>query len=156
MLDPDRESVAPDLSQRLMRQRTPSAAFRLFYHVVFSTRFRVAALQGGAEQRFLEVLQELAREQGFVVLAVSVNEEHVHLLLSLQPRHAVAEVVRAIKGRTSRVLRAEFSALQRERSLWTSGYYVDTLGEKNVPQLVAYLQRQREGRMGGKTGRRTP
>jgi putative transposase len=91
------------------------------------------------------VLHEVAGEQDFNVLAASVNEEHVHLLLSLQPKHSVADIVKAVKGRTSRLLRQEFPRLQRETNLWTSGYYIDSLGEKNVPQMLAYLQRQREG-----------
>jgi putative transposase len=144
VLDANREFIALDLRQHLRVQRTPSAAYRLFVHLVFSTRFRFRALTAGAERRFLELLREVAGEQGFVVLALSVNEEHVHLVLSLQPRHAVADVVKAIKGRTSRVLRQEFPELAREATLWTSGYYVDSLGEKNVPQIIAYVQMQRD------------
>jgi putative transposase len=145
LLDPSREYINPDFRRLIARRRTPSAAFRLFFHVVFSTRFRFQALTAGADHRFLQVLHEVAGEQDFNVLAASVNEEHVHLLLSLQPKHSVADIVKAVKGRTSRLLRQEFPRLQRETNLWTSGYYVDSLGEKNVPQMLAYLQRQREG-----------
>jgi putative transposase len=144
LLDPSRD-INPDFRRLLDRRRTPSAAFRLFFHVVFSTRFRFQALQSGVDRRFIEVLREVAGEQDFRVLPASVNEEHVHLLLSLQPKHSVADIVKAVKGRTSRVPRQEFPRLQHEANLWTSGYYVDSLGEKNVPQMLAYLQRQREG-----------
>src|SRR3989442_14665299 len=81
LLDSNREFIAPDLRRRLGGQRTPSAAYRLFVHLVFSTRFRFHALTAGAEGRFLGLLQELSQEYGFVVLAARANEEHVHLVL---------------------------------------------------------------------------
>lgn len=148
MLDPSREYINPVFRHLLNRRRTPSAAFRLFFHLVFSTRFRFRALRGGAEGRFLEILLDVAQEQGVHILAVSINEEHVHLLLSLQPHHAISEVVKSIKGRSSRLLRQEYPTLQPESHLWTSGYYVDSLGEKSVPQILAYIQTQRESGTG--------
>jgi REP-associated tyrosine transposase len=46
--------------------------------------------------------------------------DHVHLRVEVDPRYGVHRLVKAIKGRTSRVLREEFAWLKgRLPTLWT-------------------------------------
>jgi len=46
--------------------------------------------------------------------------DHVHLFVCVGPTDAPAQVVRAFKGRTARVLRAEFPYLRnRAKVLWS-------------------------------------
>jgi putative transposase len=51
------------------------------------------------------------------------DENHVHLLLSLDPQFGVHRAVKRFKGATSRYLRLEFPYLkQRLPTLWTPSY----------------------------------
>ena len=55
--------------------------------------------------------------------------DHVHLLVSCDPQFGIHRLVKQIKGRSSRVLRAEFPALKsRLPTLWTNSYFVATVG----------------------------
>ena len=68
-------------------------------------------------------------------------------MISLRPVHNVAGIVNKIKGATSRVLRLEFpelSSIVDEKSLWANGYYAGTVGNANVAQIKAYLDKQRD------------
>ena len=49
---------------------------------------------------------------------------HVHLLVQVQPKYSVSNVMRTLKGGSSRVLRAEFPKLAEflwGKSLWATG-----------------------------------
>ena len=55
--------------------------------------------------------------------------DHVHLFVRVGPTDAPAAVVRAFKGRTARVLRAEFPYLRRfAKVLWSPSYFAASVG----------------------------
>jgi putative transposase len=55
--------------------------------------------------------------------------DHVHLLVEVDPQYRIHRLVKAIKARTSRVLREEFHRLQsRLPTLWTNAHFAATAG----------------------------
>jgi putative transposase len=55
--------------------------------------------------------------------------DHVHLLVEVDPQLAIHRLVKAIEGRSTRVLCQEFPWLQsRLPTLWTNSYFVATVG----------------------------
>jgi putative transposase len=63
------------------------------------------------------------------LLEIEVIPDHVHILLGVDPQLGVHRVVKAIKGRSSRLLRQEFSWLKSHLpTLWTNSYFVSTVG----------------------------
>jgi len=49
---------------------------------------------------------------GWGLEELAVQPDHVHLLVQVQPRYSVAQMMKTLKGGTSRVLRAEFPDLE--------------------------------------------
>jgi len=55
--------------------------------------------------------------------------DHVHLVVRVGPADAPASVVRAVKGRTARVLRQEFPYLRDvAKVLWSPWYFAASVG----------------------------
>lgn len=53
-------------------------------------------------------------------------------------------MVKQIKGRSSRVLRAEFPALEsRLPTLWTNSYFVATVGAATLEAVKRYVENQK-------------
>jgi len=68
-------------------------------------------------------------------------------LLQAQPRFSVSQIMRTLKGGTSRVLRAEFPGLEEYlwgESLWADGYFAATVGVVEGSVVTAYIQNQRQ------------
>ncbi|HVA88800.1 MAG TPA: IS200/IS605 family transposase [Chloroflexota bacterium] len=122
------------------------AAYKLHYHIVWSVKARHRILVGEVATALHEVLVRCASSLNLTLLAFHVEPEHVHLLTSLRPDMAVATVTGRLKGATSRQLRQQFSAIRDldERSLWNDGYFARTLGDINIAQAKAYLDRQQQ------------
>jgi putative transposase len=70
--------------------------------------------------------------------------DHVHLLVGVDPQYGVHRLVKQIKGRSSRLLRQEFSSLRsRIPTLWTNSYFVATVGGAPLELIKRYVAEQR-------------
>ena len=69
-----------------------------------------------------------------------------HLLFAgVDPQFGIHRVVKAIKGRSSFLLRSEFRTLRtRLPSLWTNSYFVATTGGAPLAVIKRYIERQKE------------
>jgi putative transposase len=76
---------------------------------------------------------------------MSVQEDHVHMLVQISPRESVAEVVKILKGGTSKVIRSEFPELEEflwGDSLWADGYFAETVGTVDEEVVRKYIKDQ--------------
>lgn len=115
------------------------------YHVVWCTKYRRKVLTEIVEDRLKELLRQIAKEINVEILETEVGDEnHVHLLLSLDPQFGVHRAVKRLKGTTSRYLRLEFPHLkQRLPTLWTNSYFVSTVGGAPLTKIKEYIQNQK-------------
>ena len=89
--------------------------------------------------------QELARQKESEVLEGKLVVDHVHVLLSVPPKYAVAQVVGFIKGKSA-IYIARMSGRRRNfvgQSFWARGYCVSTIG-LDEQAIRAYIQAQEE------------
>ena len=108
---------------------------RLFYHLIWTTRNRLPLITPQIEARLFRNLAQTAGELGCRVLAVNGLEDHVHLVIEISPRLAVATVVTRLKGAGSR----DFSDLY-----WQRGYGALTIEERDLHAALDYVERQKE------------
>jgi len=71
------------------------------YHVVFIPKYRRKALYAQLRQHLGEVFKELAQQKESRVEEGHLMVDHVHMLLSIPPKYAVAQVVGFIKGKSA-------------------------------------------------------
>ncbi|WP_163761814.1 IS200/IS605 family transposase [Mycobacterium paragordonae] len=119
-------------------------AFQCAYHgVVLEYRRRV--IGGRMEQRLKEIIAEVITEKGAWLIELETMPDHVHLLVEVDPQFGVHKLVKAIKGRSSRVLREEFPWLKsRLPSLWTNSYFVATVGGAPLSVIKRYVETQKD------------
>jgi putative transposase len=76
---------------------------------------------------------------------LSVQVDHVHLIMQTNPSDSVAEVVQRLKGGTSRVIRKEFPELEEflwGDSFWADGYFAETVGSVDEEVVRRYIRQQ--------------
>ncbi|MCJ2544244.1 IS200/IS605 family transposase, partial [Thermostichus vulcanus] len=89
--------------------------------------------------------QEVAAEKKWFIKVLEIASDHVHLLVEYDPHHSISQVVKAFKGRSSRVLRQEFPELLRLPSLWTHSYGFDTTGKISTQKVLEYINDPHHG-----------
>lgn len=119
-------------------------AFRCAYHVVWCPKYRRKVIGGRMEQRLKEIIVEVIDEKGAWLIEVETMPDHVHLLVEVDPQFGVHKLVKAIKGRSSRLLRQEFPWLRsRLPTLWTNSYFVATVGGAPLSVIKRYVENQK-------------
>jgi len=124
-------------------RRTQTTVSLINYHFVFCPRYRRKALVGEVEKRFRDILQEICKENDFVIVALEVMPDHVHLFLNALPSMSPSDIMAKVKGVTSRELRQEFKHLRHLPSLWTWSFFCSTAGNVSSETIARYIAEQK-------------
>lgn len=120
-------------------------AFQCAYHVVWCPKYRRKVIGGRMEVRLKEIIAEVITEKEAWLIEMETMPDHVHLVVEVDPQFGVHRLVKAIKGRSSRVLREEFPWLKSKLpSLWTNSYFVATVGGAPLSVIKRYVETQKE------------
>ena len=68
---------------------------RLRYHLVWIPKYRKRILRDQIAARVKQLLHQACNVNRWVLSEMSVQEDHVHILVQIGPRESVAEVVKA-------------------------------------------------------------
>ena len=116
------------------------------YHIVWIPKCRRKVLYTQLRKYLGEVFRELAMQRESKVVEGHLMGDHVHMVLSIPPKYAVAQVVGFIKGKSAIHIARTYGGQRKNfsgQNFWARGYYVSTIGkdEKNVRE---YIRRQGE------------
>ena len=113
----------------------------LFYHVVFSTKNRVASIRPDIEERVWAYIGGIARTHKMTALQIGGIEDHIHALVMAPPTIAPFEIAKSLKAESSKWIHETFPDLRA--FAWQDGYGAFTVSKANVPGVVSYIQNQR-------------
>jgi putative transposase len=119
-------------------------AFWCGYQVVWCPKYGRGVIGGAMEVRLTEIITEVITEKGAWLIEVQTMPDQVHVLVEVDPQFGVHRLVKAIKGRSSRLLREEFPWLKSKLpSLWTNSYFVATVGGAPPSVIKGYVETQK-------------
>jgi len=101
------------------------------YHVVWIPKYRRKSLYGQLRQYLGQIFKDLARSRESEVLEGHMMVDHVHMLISIPPKYAVAQVIGYIKGKSAIHIARNYLGHRRNftgQHFWARGYHVSTLG----------------------------
>lgn len=120
-----------------------NVVFACQYHVIFCPKYRRKVLVGEVEQRLKAIAREVAVEMDVDILEMETDQDHIHLLVSVDPQWGVNRFVKMLKSRSSRLLRAEFPHLRRKLpTMWSNSYFVTTVGGAPLAVVKQYIENQ--------------
>jgi len=121
--------------------------YSIQYHIVWCVKHRHKILYGAVEHKLIDILNEIAKEQGVTVLALQPNLDHVHLLVDASPQVYIPNLVKALKGVSARRLFQAFPELKSQlwgEHLWNPSYFVATVGSNVEDKVKEYIMSQKE------------
>ena len=92
-----------------------------------------------------ELIQQTCASLDVYIVKGHVSKDHVHLLVSVPPKLSVSELVKRLKGRSSRKMMQEYDELRREfwgRHLWARGYFAASTGNVTDEIVAEYIEKQ--------------
>jgi len=100
------------------------------YHVVFIPKGRKKVLYGKIRKFLGPVFHELARQRGSEIGEGHMVADHVHMLIKIPPKYAVAEVIGYIKGKSAIAVARQFGGRKRNfngEKFWARGYGINAV-----------------------------
>jgi len=116
------------------------------FHVVWIPKCRRKMLFGQLRQHLGAVFHDLARQKESRVLEGHMQPDHVHMLISIPPKYAVAQVVGYMKGKSAIHIARTYLGQRKNyvgMNFWARGYFVSTVGaDEGV--VRAYIREQEQ------------
>lgn len=126
-------------------KHTTGCVYQTAYHIVWRPVYRRDVLKEPVKSTLENLLRTIAYQNGMEILAVDVQPDHIHLVVSFPPPMSIANAVKLLKGISARQLRLIFPELRkRTRSdrLWAPSYYVGTAGHVSADTIRQYIEAQ--------------
>jgi putative transposase len=114
------------------------------YHVVFIPKYRRKVVYGQLRRPLGGVFRELARQQESVIVEGHLQPDHVHMLLSIPPKYAVAQVGGDLKGKSAIHIARTYGGRERNfvgEHFWARGSWVSTVG-RDEAEVRKYIREQ--------------
>ena len=101
----------------------------------------------GIDAECKEMLQGLAEEYRFQILAMEVMPDHIHLLVNCRPQFYISDMIKIMKGNLARWIFLMHPELKKELwggHLWNPSYCAVTVSDRSREQVAAYIRGQKE------------
>jgi putative transposase len=115
------------------------------YHLVWIPKYRKRILEGLLKKRLEELLESCAKENGWEIQELNVQQDHVHLVIQLPPSISVSEAIQFLKGISSKIIRSEFPEIKKYlwgTSFWADGFFSETVGQCSEATILNYVRNQ--------------
>ncbi len=118
----------------------------LLYHIVCPAKYRKAVFVPEVEQQLKAACEFIEETYEIVFLEIGADRDHVHFLVQGAPTYSPSELVTRIKSITTRWIFEQVKGLRKQLwggKLWSSGYYVASVGKHGSEQVIAkYVRNQ--------------
>jgi putative transposase len=109
-------------------------------------KYRYHVLVEDVKPRLKEILLELCNWLDITIMEGAIRSDHIHMYLSVPPKHSPSEVMKILKGKSAERLREEFPKLRKKywgMHIWARGYFVSTVGiDREV--IKKYVRNQQD------------
>jgi len=116
--------------------------WRLHYHLIWGTQQREPSITHERENMFYGVLYNKGKELGLKIHAAGNAEDHVHVVVSIPPKLAVADCVRHLKGASAFAINHMDGSDGKFK--WQAGYGALTVSDRSLEAVMEYAAKQKE------------
>jgi len=122
--------------------------YKCDYHIVWVPKYRFRILKGVIKELVERDILMLSEWKGCEVLELNVQEDHVHLLISVPPKVSISYLMGVLKGKIAIKLFKSYPELKKKpywgNHFWARGYFVSTVGlaEEMIKKYVKHQEKE--------------
>ena len=127
-------------------RRSGHTITNLMVHLVWVTKYRYPVLKGDVQCRCREIIIQICDAEDVQILKGVVSKDHIYMHIEYPVRVSISDLVKRLKGRTSRILQREFPVLKKRywgRHFWAIGYGAWSTGNVTDEMVQEYLEHHR-------------
>ena len=117
------------------------------YHLIWCTKYRRECfVNQDLVDEMKTILLDIAKSADINIKEMEVMPDHIHLLISFKPKYSITDIVKNLKGYTARMFLKQHPEIKKDKfwgnKLWSSSYYVGTVGNMSKDTVIKYIQNQ--------------
>ena len=122
--------------------------YKCEYHIVWVPKYRLRILKGSIKDLVCDDIKMLCEWKGCEVQELNVQEDHVHLVVSVPPRLSISKLMGTLKGKIAIKLFKSYPQLKKKpywgNHFWARGYFVSTIGldEDMIKRYVKHQEKE--------------
>ena len=122
--------------------------YKCDYHIVWVPKYRYRVLKGEIKDLVLKDIEVLSERLGCEPIEVNVQEDHIHLLISVPPKVSISKLMGTLKGKLAIKLFKSYPIFKKKlywgNHFWARGYFVSTVGidEDKIIRYVKYQEKE--------------
>lgn len=122
--------------------------FLIKFHIIFVCKYRKKVLAyNRIDDDMKQVMFDISNESDFRIEVMETDKDHLHMMVSSPPKLSPLSIVRRLKQEsTVRIWRMHEETLHRiywrERTFWTDGYFVSSVGNVSQETIKHYIENQ--------------
>lgn len=113
---------------------------QIYLHIIFAVKYRKALISEVWCADIYAVIGNLINEANCKTIIVNGMEDHVHILIGLKPVASIAEVMKNVKGKSSKYINDH--SLTGSHFNWQDGYGVFSYSQSQMDSVYKYIQNQ--------------
>ena len=122
--------------------------YKCDYHIVWVPKYRLRILKGDIRDFVIKDIKMLCEWKGCEVEELNVQEDHIHLLVSVPPKLSISNLMGTLKGKIAIKLFKSYPKLKQKpywgNHFWAKGYFVSTVGldEEMIKKYVKHQEKE--------------
>ena len=124
-------------------RKSSHTVYDLKVHLVWITKYRYNVLTKEVGYRIRDIIRQICDANDIQVIEGRVSRDHIHLYVSYPPKLSVSEMVRRMKGRSSKRIQEVFPQLGKRywgKHFWGIGYAAFSSGHVTDEMIKEYLK----------------
>ena len=115
---------------------------QIYVQVVFAVRGRECAIRSEWREQLFKYIAGILKNQGVKLIAIGGVEDHIHILLALNPKIALSDLIRDVKANSSRFINEK--RLVRGRFYWQEGFGAFSYSRSQLDRVAKYILNQEQ------------
>ena len=122
--------------------------YKCDYHLVWTPKYRYRVLEGVIKDLVESDIRKLIAWKGCEILELSVQSDHIHLVISMPPKISISTMMGVLKGKLAIKIFKSYPNLKQRpywgNHFWARGYFASTVGidEAKIRRYVKYQEEE--------------
>ena len=115
---------------------------KILIHLIYSTKIRERIIHDDVRDELHRYTAGILKELESPAILINSVEDHIHILYSHSKNRAITEVLEEIKKGSSKWIKTKGPGYSGFH--WQNGYGAFSVSQSGVPEVVKYIQQQKE------------
>jgi putative transposase len=115
---------------------------QIHLHFIFSPKFRLSLIHADWETKLFKYISGITKKNDHKMLCINGMPDHIHMLVGFKTNQSVADFMQDVKADSSQWINE--NRFCKTRFEWQSEYGVFSYSKSQVPDVIHYIQNQKE------------